>query len=184
MQTSREDALQRVIDRTEIHEVMCRYARGVDRGDWELLRSTYHPDAYDDHVEFKGPVDGLIEWLKERFSGVDNLMHFIGNCLIEFAGPDLALVESYFTSRRLRQPVGDECKTTVAGDAICRQSWGRYVDRFERRDGQWRVANRKVVLEHRYTSVAKGGARDERPTWGMRDFSDPLYVARAELFGR
>ena len=46
-----DEALQRLIDRTQIYEVMCKYARGVDRGDWELLRSTYHADAHDDHVD-------------------------------------------------------------------------------------------------------------------------------------
>src|SRR5579862_8540086 len=81
MPQSQEAALQRLIDQAEIRDVMCRYARGVDRGDWALLRSTYHPDAYDDHVGYKGPVDGLIEWLDERFADVDNSVHFLGNCL-------------------------------------------------------------------------------------------------------
>jgi hypothetical protein len=67
---------------------------------------------------------------------------------------------------------------------MCRQSWGRYVDRFERRDGQWRVADRKVVLEARFTSVAKEAARDTRALWGQRDHTDPLYVARAQFGAR
>ena len=178
------DALQRLIDRYQIHDVMCRYARSVDRGDWDALRSTYHPDAYDDHVEYRGDVDGLVRWLAERFAGVDNSMHFLGNCLVEFAGPDLALVETYFTSRRLRAPTRDEIDGLAPGDAICRESWGRYVDRFERRQDEWRVARRKVVLESRYTTIAKGGIRTPMANWGSRDQTDPLYVARAQMFQR
>lgn len=177
-----ERALQRLIDKSEIQDAMTRYARGVDRGDWELMRSTYHPDAFDSHGDYKGSVDGLIEWLDQRFAGVDNSMHFLGNCLIEFAGPDLALVETYFVSRRLRPPAGDECQTTSPNDAMCREAWGRYVDRFERRDGQWRVAHRTVVLEASSTSLALGGARTSPLTWGKRDRTDRLYQAQAEIF--
>ena len=50
------DALQQLIDRQEIRDCMARYARGVDRNDWEAVRDTYHPDAYDDHGDYKGDI--------------------------------------------------------------------------------------------------------------------------------
>ena len=178
-----EQSVQRLVDKDEIRDAMSRYARGVDRGDWALVRSTYHPDAIDEHGDFKGSIDGLIEWLDQRFAGCDNSMHFLGNSLIEFAGPDCALVETYFVSRRLRAPVGDECQTAGSRDAMCREAWGRYVDRFERRDGEWRAAHRTVVLEASSTSLALGGARTSPLTWGRRDRSDRLYAAHAEIFG-
>jgi hypothetical protein len=184
MESLTNRTVQELLDRTAIADVMSTYSRGVDRGDWELLRSTYHPDAHDDHGEYKGGVDGLVAWLKDRFATTDNSIHFLGNCLIEFIDPDLALVETYFASRRLRPPTADEAAALAPGDAMCRQSWGRYVDRFERRDGQWRVADRKVVLEARFTSVAKEAARDTRALWGQRDHTDPLYVARAQFGAR
>ncbi|KWF32816.1 hypothetical protein WL88_26125 [Burkholderia diffusa] len=183
MSQSKEEALQRLVDKSEIHDVMCRYARSVDRGDWALLRSTYHPDAYDDHVGYKGTLEGLIEWLDQRFAGVDNSVHFLGNCLVEFATSDLALVETYFTSRRLRHPVGEECNGLAADDMLCRQTWGRYIDRFERRNGEWRVAKRKVVLDAGFTSVAKGGAKGNAAAPGLRNLSDALYSAHREIFG-
>ena len=174
--------LQRLLDRSAIHDALARYARAVDRGDWEALRAVYHRDAHDDHVDYRGGVSGLIAWLADRFAGADNSMHVLGNCLVEFAGPDLALVETYFTSIRLRAPLEQERDGLAPGDAICRQSCGRYVDRFERRDGEWRIAHRRVVLDARFTSVAKGGARDGGDYWGKRDGSDPLQLARADLF--
>ncbi|KVQ63022.1 nuclear transport factor 2 family protein [Burkholderia territorii] len=175
--------LQRLIDKSEIYDVMCRYARSVDRGDWALLRSTYHPDAYDDHVGFKGTLDGLVDWLDQRFAGVDNSVHFLGNCLIEFATSDVALVETYFTSRRLRRPTDEERSGLAEGDVLCRQTWGRYIDRFERRNGEWRVAKRKVVLDAGYTSVAKGGQTGNAAAPGLRNASDALYGAYREIFG-
>jgi hypothetical protein len=176
------DDLQRLLDKEAIRDTMARYSRAVDRGDWAQLRLTYHVDAWDDHGEYKGPIDGLVEWLDKRFAGVDNSIHFLGNSLIEFADPDTALVETYFVSRRLRPPTDEE----LAGprDAMCREAWGRYIDRFERRDGQWRVARRIVVLESSSTSLALGGVRGGTSTWGHRDRDDPLYQAQLELFGR
>lgn len=182
MHENTTEKLQRLIDRAEIYDAMCRYARGVDRGDSDLIRSAYHPDAYDEHGDYKGGIDGFIEWLGTLFMNFDNSMHFLGNCLIEFAGPDLALVETSYASRRTRPPVGAECAGLAPNDAICRQAWGRYLDRFERRNGEWRVAKRMVVVDARFTSVAKGGARNAPLTWGTRDRSDPYYAVRAEVF--
>ena len=76
MHDENKHALHRLLDKSEIYDSICRYARGIDRGDWDLVRSTYHPDADDDHVEYKGGIDGLIEWLDKRFAGIDNSMHF------------------------------------------------------------------------------------------------------------
>lgn len=178
-----DETVRRLADRAEIHDVMCRYARGIDRGDADLVRAAYHPDAYDDHVHYKGNVEGFIAATAKRMAEVDNSMHLLGNCLIEFAGPDLALVETYFASRRTRAPVGDEALGLAPNDAICRQQCGRYLDRFERRDGEWRVAKRLVVVDARFDTVAKGGARDSALVWGTRDRSDPLYRFRSEIFG-
>lgn len=177
------ETLQRLTDRAEIQDCLCRYARGVDRGDWNLVRSTYHADAYDAHGDYKGGVDGLMTWLAERFADVDNSMHFLGNCLIEFAGPDHAFVETYFGSSRLRAPTEAERAGLQPKDMLCREAWGRYADRFERRDGQWRVAHRIVVIERAYTTVAIGGKRaGNMVTWGRRDASDPSHDQRQEVF--
>lgn len=180
------ETLQRLADRAEIQDCLSRYARGVDRGDWEQLRATYHPDAHDQHGDYKGGVDGLIAWLEQRFAGVDNSMHFLGNCLIEFAGPDHAFVETYFASRRLRSPTVSERVDLQEGDRMCREAWGRYADQFERRNGAWRVAERVVVIEAAYTSVAIGGERSTAAPgpWGSRNSADPIYLSREQLFAR
>lgn len=190
MQTSQalgaDHNFQRLVDCAAIQDCLARYARSTDRGDWQAVRDTYHHDAEDQHGEYRGNVDGLIEWLVRRFDGIDNSMHFLGNCLIEFASSDLAFVETYFCSRRLRQPASDEQAGLGPDDAICREAWGRYLDHFERRDGQWRVARRQVVIEAVYSSVASGGKRGwHSPNiWGSRDAFDPSRRSRDDLFAR
>ena len=174
--------LQRLLDRAEIYDVMCRYVRGVDRGDAELLRSAYHPDAYDDHVEYKGDIDGFIAWIETRFAPFVNSMHFLGNCFVEFVDKDLAFVETSYASRRLRAPSIEEAPGLGPDDMIMRQSWGRYLDRFERRNGEWRVARRVVIVDDRFLSIAKDGARTTPSTWGLRNPQDPMYAFRAAVF--
>lgn len=57
-------------------------------------------------------------WLTERFPGVDNSTHLQGNCIIEFVSDDKALVETYYVSRYLRAPVGDERKSGFLHDRV------------------------------------------------------------------
>lgn len=170
-------------DKAAIHEAILRYARAIDRGDWDAVRDAYHNDAFDDHGEFKGTIDELIPWLEKRFAGVETGMHFVGNCLIELVNANLALAETYFVSHRLRPPINDvEVAQCDEGGAFCRQGWGRYVDRFERRsDGVWRVAQRTVVMDSVIQFPVKGGERGGVTVWGRRDSQDWLYLRRAEM---
>ena len=161
--------LQDLLDKQAIHEVMMRYCRGVDRQDAELLRSTYWPDAHDDHGLYSGSRDGFVDWvisfLRENFSTV---IHKIGNELVEVHG-DIAFSESYFTG--YYDFVQD-------GRPHTRMSCGRYVDRFERRDGEWRIARRTVVNDW--------GRIDPLDTPSVRSIGgglfpdDPVYALRPD----
>lgn len=172
----------RLEDRAAIQDLMARYAQGVDRRDWELVRSTFHPDAHDDHGEYKGGVDGFISWVTKRHEKVAQSMHFLGNCAIEFLGPDVALVETYYIARQTYGADATAARTMVAGAGgdgpMEAEIWGRYVDVAERRNGEWRTAQRTVAFEvlqaHAKTSLPLS------PQWaqGRRDPTDPLYQMR------
>ena len=151
-------ALRRLIDKDEIRDAICRYARGVDRGDWDLVRTGYHPDAYDAHGDYRGGIDGFIAWLDERFAGVDNSMHFLGQSLIEFKGPDLALVETYFVSRRLVPPTGDAAAAAGPSDAMVREGWGRCPAR-------WRLAASATPPAAGATATETTACTRCRPRW-------------------
>ena len=124
-------------DREAIRDCLFRYARGVDRCDEETLRSVYWEDAQDDHCLFVGTREPLIAWLLPLLRERETTQHTIGNILIrqEEAQAD---VESYFEGYHVVRR--DE---KVAGFL----QGGRYLDRFERRDGEWRIARRKVVVD-------------------------------------
>jgi hypothetical protein len=133
-----ETALKAMLDKQQIHDVMMRYCRAVDRVDEELLRSVYHPDAIDNHGLFNGPAADFVPWcinqLRQAYTATQ---HFIGNELIEIEG-DKAWCEFYFVAYHRYERKG-ESRHMSAG--------GRYVDRWERRHGEWRIAERTVVVD-------------------------------------
>jgi 3-phenylpropionate/cinnamic acid dioxygenase small subunit len=122
-----------VLDQQEIHDLLMRYTRGVDRKDIELVLSTFHDDAIDDHGSWKGPE--TINTGRIAADEVGQTMHFVGNQLIEVDG-DVAFAESYFISYRTIEE---------GGKTFTRIRAGRYLDRVERRDGVWKIAHRLVV---------------------------------------
>jgi len=176
-------------DRREIEDCLLRYVRGVDRRNWDLVRSAYHPDAHDDHGNYKGGVDGFIESLITRHATIEQSMHVVSNLTIEFAGPDGALAESYFiTHQRISPEAGDARLPYLRGasirpdEAVETEVVGRYVDFLTRRDGAWRIQCRTVVFEVSRGQPAPAGG-GLRSNWALsrRDGNDPLEHARREL---
>lgn len=175
------DALQRLLDKDEIRDLMARYCRAVDRADWEALRATYHPDAFDDHGDFKGSVDDFIEYARNRTGQVPQMMHILGSCLIEFAEKDVAIVETYFsTAHTLSDEVHRTYGTEGAIGPVQFSQYGRYCDRVERRDGAWKTARRIVVFEA--IRLAVGEFPPIKPEWArhQRDTNDPISRLRDE----
>lgn len=175
-----DSRLQELIDRQEIRDVVARYARAVDRLDLEGVRETYHPDAYDDHGDYKGGVDGFIEFVQKRTGGAPQVMHFLGQTLVEFASSDVAIAETYFMTAHTLGPAAQKEYGTSGGGPVQISLYGRYVDRMERRGGPWKVARRTVVFEAARTFA--GDAPPLKPEWAQqrRDKDDPIFRARAE----
>lgn len=183
------ERLARLYDRIEIQELLYRYARGVDRKDWDAVRAVYHPDAFDDHGNYKGDIDGFIASLQQRHAHIEQSMHVIANCIIEFDTPDSALVESYFiTYQRILPSAGDAranyfLREPLADDeAVQGQAIGRYADRVTRRDGVWRIEKRAVIYEvYRGMPTIPGGRLRDNWTISSRDGRDPLELLRIEI---
>jgi hypothetical protein len=184
--------LKRLTDKSQILDVLLRYCRGVDRRDWELVRATFFDDCEDDHAEFKGKRDAFVAWLSERHStaGFLKSTHILGNCLVEFASDDVAVVETYFTAKlKLGTDAGEhramllDAKRDQSSHSVRIEVLGRYVDRFERRHGEWRVARRRTVFDSmRSEPVAADDTDALNPGWalGTRDKNDPVFLVRAE----
>lgn len=179
---------KRRADREEITEAILRYARGVDRRDWPLVRSVYHDDAHDDHGAFKGDLDGLMDWLQRRHAMIAKSMHFISNILVEFDSADGAVAESYYLARQTMGPEAGESRLMLLGDkaadvdrsaSISAEMTGRYVDRFERRNGVWRIARRIVLFEQLAAKVDDAIPLSAEWTPSRRDDTDALAEMRA-----
>jgi len=159
--------VQALVDKQEIHEVVLRYCRGIDRMDEELVRSCYHPDAIDEHGSFTGGVDDYVAFAWKLLARYDVTMHFVGNVLIEVRG-DAARSEAYCIAHH-RSESGPASSNLATG---C-----RYIDTFERREDRvWRIAKRVVTTEWIRQDIPevcfpiKDGLRT-----GQRDRSDVVY---------
>jgi hypothetical protein len=163
----RDPELQVLLDKQSIREIVLRYCRGIDRLDRELVRDCYWPDAIDEHGSFTGTRDEYITWVFDRMLPRYSMtMHFVGNQLVEVDG-DRAKSETYGVSwhRYVPEREGDDLLSAF-----------RYVDDFERRGDEWRIARRTCTLE--WTRVnERAGWWDAPPTHrrGMRDRTDPVY---------
>jgi len=166
--------LDQLIARQEIHDVMCRYARSVDRRDWVTLRTCFHDDASDQHGEFTGNADAFIEWVSNRHATVPFSMHLLANCLIEFRDAATALVETYFVAMQRREKPSGTTGLQPAG--VDMEVFGRYCDKFERRAGIWRIASRRVVYDSTRTQPSSNHLRELVGVLGRRDQDDPVYA--------
>jgi hypothetical protein len=165
----RDPAVQRLLDRQEIADVVLRYCRGIDRLDLELVRSCYHPDATDEHGTFTGTRDEYVEWVAGIVTRFTGTMHVVANQLIDVDG-DVATSETYGVAYHWGEPLDDARRNFTTGF--------RYVDRFERRDGTWRIARRVAAREWTHVVPAEQQLvippeRDGRR--GRRDRSDAIY---------
>ncbi len=160
--------LQRLLDEAAIKKVHIRYCRAIDRMDWDLLRSCYHPDAVDDHGEYVGGIDGFIEYCKAGCPTFLTTTHMTGNQLVEVDG-DTAWAEHYARAyHRVAPKDGEPLKDLEVNT--------RYVDRFERRDGEWRILKRVVVVDSDRVDEVRESWVPDAQLRARRDRSDPSYI--------
>ncbi|GAB5487244.1 MAG: nuclear transport factor 2 family protein [Parasphingorhabdus sp.] len=136
---------QELSDREELRDLVMRYCRGVDRRDFALVRSLYWDDAMDDHGEmFSGSPDDYVAWLPGVLEPLDCTIHAISNSLFIVDG-DTAEGEHYsYNFHRTREAPRQEIIIH-----------GRYLDRYERRDGVWKFSRRQIIFDHGYVQPVK-----------------------------
>lgn len=130
--------LRELIDREKIRACVARLARGEDRRDAAMISASYWPDSVTDYGVFKGDFAAYLAWVVPGADAITNTQHVLGQSHIELAG-DTALVETQVVSyHRVDYGGGDEHDTCIGG---------RYLDRFEKRDGEWRIAERTMLYD-------------------------------------
>jgi len=126
------DLLDELRARMEITDVLHLYCRAIDRVELDLLADVYHPGAIDEHGVYNGDAEGFVEALKAALAGPTSrfrmMQHSISNIMIERTG-DSAKVQSHFRAYHRREDKSGKWDEALGG---------RYLDKFERRDGACR----------------------------------------------
>jgi hypothetical protein len=128
-------SIDELLAKQEITDLVGRYMRGLDRLDKKLLRSTFHDDATTDYGFFKGGPDAFTDMAYNALQAHLANHHMIGQVNIDVEG-DVAFGEVYFQAFHRIVADGEERDLFISG---------RYVDRYERRGGEWKIAFRSEV---------------------------------------
>lgn len=130
--------LQCLLDKQAITELVHAYCNAADRHDHDKLRQLYHPDAIDDHGGFfKGLAMDFIDRLPEIQAPMAILHHNVTTLNIALDG-DYGEGEVYVLAfHQVR--TDDGTLDLLIG--------GRYLDRYEKRGGTWKFAERAVLAD-------------------------------------
>lgn len=131
-----EAALQELLDREAVRDVLRRYAHAVDRRDIETIASLFTEDAAYRGSLGEGNFRTALEQLRERMSRYRSTMHLLGNQLIQVSG-DTASAETYAVA--YHRPREDDRSLLSVGV--------RYCDDLVRQQGAWKIRRRVVHLE-------------------------------------
>lgn len=153
--------------RQQIHDCLLSYTRGIDRLDGALVAAGFHPGAM---LHDYGAEPMTIEQFAEHAPGSLQrkflaTQHRVSNVAIELRG-DHAVVETYVLAFHVDEVDGSRRLHTFNG---------RYIDRFEERDGAWKIVKRQLrndwtqiepisePMSGSYVPSGRGGSPD--PLW-------------------
>lgn len=159
--------IDRLTSAESIRDCIYRVCRATDRIDEPLLRSAFHPDAQIHcGTLYDGPVDTFITQLIAHQKKQFQAQHMAANIRIRLDGDD-AVAESYELARH-KSPIDGRLQDIVLAM--------RTLDRFSRRDGEWRISARTKVMDWG-RSISGDEAIYDMPGLdkGRRDETDASY---------
>lgn len=168
----RDRAIDALLDKQAIYEVLCRYCHGIDRCDVDMLKSAYWPDAFERHGTFDGNAHEFAETITASMRrDMLRSMQKIGNVLVDLAEDGgSARSETYVVGYMQVEDGGGVTDMVVAG---------RYLDRLEKRAGEWRIKERLYVMDWNRNDPSSArwdeGIYAMLSTRGGRAPDDPYY---------
>ncbi len=171
----RHAAIDALLAKDALRDLAMRYCRAIDRRDRELLRSVYHEDAVDDHgTLFSDSAAAFIAQQDQIMAPFALTAHYICNMHWRLDG-DRADGELYFLAyHRVEQPIVRHILVT-----------GRYLDNYDRRDGDWKIAHRRLVWDSFITLDAAPTDMTQLAALGMVGGNDQdRSYAALPLMGR
>ena len=155
------------------------YCRAVDRCDFELLRSVFHPDARFDYGNFDGDVDGFLAMVAGGLACYLGTTHCVGNQLVELAPDGRSAWAEHYTVATHRIAADDRKPLRDFVLSI------RYVDRVECRAGDsgddWRITHRTLIRDWWRTDPVVVSSEPRVPSTARRDRDDPSCRLRTGL---
>jgi hypothetical protein len=151
-------AKQLLLDRAEIHDVMMRYAAGVDSRDFDMVTDCFTPDVdvqgwggltFEDRTALVGFIRGVANF--------HTTMHMMGNQFIEVTGDQAAMDTYAMLTHHMDQPDGNTFELNLSGN--------RYVEKLSRIDGRWTIHQRGGDPAWGPTGVTGAAADDPALRW-------------------
>ena len=164
------DLSQEMIDEFALRKLVHAYCRAVDRGDIERLSDLYHHDAVDAHGEFSaGTVDQFLHELAAARPFIRAMQHNITTVNFVIAGEE---AEGEIYTIAVHTLAGrDHDVDLVIG--------GRYLDKYEKRDGTWKIRTRTIVTDWAQrrdpSGMDLGHPITKGTLTGAVDATDPSY---------
>ncbi|QXQ07127.1 nuclear transport factor 2 family protein [Sphingosinicellaceae bacterium] len=156
-------------DRLAIMDVLCRYARGIDRCDLDTLLGVWWPGAT---ADFGHGIGDAAEWSTATVAALRAMLrtqHMLGNMIIDIAG-DRADSETYCRAYHEAETFDGPVEIVVGG---------RYLDVLEKRGGAWRILTRRYVMDWNTNTPSTArwddGLYATLTRRGGRFPDDPLY---------
>lgn len=154
-------------DRLAIAETLALYCRGIDRCDAEQLAAAFTADAMIDYGDGARPIAEVIPGLVAGLGTMRLTQHNISNTVMRIDG-EQAKAETNCVALHIIPTPDGEIELVVGG---------RYLDRLDKRDGRWRIAERLYVMDWNRSQPAtmalEGGLFDGLQRRGARSSDDP-----------
>lgn len=175
MKTTEEKVLE-LWDKQAISEVIIKFARALDRMDGDLMKSTYWPDAIEEHQDPIYP--DLFHWndnahtfvpiAMKGFEALETSQHRISNILIELDG-DTAKAEAYVYAYHVAKDEKGVDHEGILG--------GRHLFNFVKKGDTWKIQHRNTIFDWNRNNKASAvwSEKFEDKYRGQRDKSDASY---------
>ena len=166
----RDTALDGLLAKQAIVEVIYGYCRGLDRMDRDLALSTWHEGGTADYGPmFNGTGAGFVDWVWNAHTAFTAHSHQVTNILIHVEVADSRAVSESYVTVALRMAPDDGSLIDIVGR-------GRYLDRWSCRDGRWAIDHRRYVDDFQAVyPMAATEVTDSSASTGRRGPDDPSY---------
>ena len=138
--TDESSELAKALDQIQIFNVRRAWAFSLDLGEWDRLRSCFHPDASITVSWYSGPLDGFIDRSRALMASrkpEEHRKHWLGNMRSEING----------TRAVLETDVLILIREFIDATLFDYTSYARFYDLLEKRAGVWRIVEWNCIYD-------------------------------------